>query len=115
MNRLVLGLAPLALLAGVVSLATADGGGNVLSATATPAGYSLEDMAAAMAYFSTSGNNPDYYPDTPFQILYVSETNTFTVRPGTRFFVPVAYADDSFPVIGDFPATEDGIPDYVFA
>jgi hypothetical protein len=90
------------------------GGGNVQPATASPAGYSLEDMAEAMAYFSTSGNDLDFYPNTPFQILYTSDTNTFTVRTGTKFFVPVLYIDDSPPILGDFPDDEDDIPAYVF-
>jgi hypothetical protein len=114
MKSVVLGFAALILLAGSTSLVSADGGGNVLPATSTPSGYSLEDMAQAMAYFSTSGNELDLYPDTPFQILYITNTNTFTVQTGTRFFVPVAFIDDSPPILGNFPTDEDEIPDYVF-
>ena len=91
-----------------------SGGGAVLPATATPSGYSLADMAEAMAYFSTSGNDPGLYPATPFQILYISATNTFTVNTGTRFFVPVFFVDDSPPVLGDFPDGADDIAGYVF-
>ena len=94
---------------------TDKGGGNVMPPTATPAGYSLEDMAEELAYFDTSYNDPGLYPDTPFQILYTGgPTNTFTVNAGTRFFVPVFWIDDSFPIIGDFPDDEDDIPHYVF-
>ena len=50
--------------------AFADGGGNVQPPKAKPHGYSLTDMASAIALFSTSGNNSQYYPDTPFQLLY---------------------------------------------
>src|SRR5262249_3350299 len=93
------------------------GGGVVLPATDTPYGYSLQDMAAELAYFSTGGNDPQYYPDTPFQILYDQHgngKNVFYVNQGTSFFVPVAWVDDSPPVLGDFPTTLDGIPAYVF-
>ena len=50
------------------------------------AGFFLE------CYFNTSGNNFDYYPATPFQILYADWSmpggaNTFTVKTGTRFFL----------------------------
>src|SRR5882672_10200224 len=73
-----------------VSVASAQGGGgNVMPAHASPHGYSLEDMAREMAYFNTSGNDTNYYPDTPFQILYAGGANRFTVKPGTPFFVPV--------------------------
>jgi hypothetical protein len=92
--------------------------GPVLPATATPAGYSLADMAAEMAYFSTSGNNSSLYPDTPFQVLYVDSatgTNTFTVRTGTKFFVPLAFIDDSPPILGDFPTDPSEAADYVFS
>jgi hypothetical protein len=113
MKRFLFSVASLAVLlcgAGVV----AAGGGKVLPATTTPAGYSLEDMAEEMAYFSTSGNDLCFYPDTPFQILYISDTNTFCVKTGTRFFVPVFFVDDSPPILGDFPDDEDDIPAYVF-
>ena len=89
------------------------GGGNVLPPSAKPSGYSLADMAEALAYFSTSGNDPQFYPDTPFQVLHISDTNAFTVRPGTRFFVPVLYVDDSPPILGDFPADAEDAAAYV--
>jgi len=113
MKRFILGVAAVALLLAGPAWAQAAGG-KVLPATATPSGYSLEDMALELAYFDTSGNDLDYYPDTPFQILYASETNTFTVRTGTRFFVPIFTLDDSYPIIGDFPANADDAAEYVF-
>src|SRR5262249_11069407 len=99
MRRFLLGLAALTLVAGRTSLLCADdgSGGQVLAATDTPYGYSLQDMAAELAYFSTSGNDPKYYPDTPFQILYDKHgngPNTFYATPDTPFFVPVAWVDD---------------------
>jgi hypothetical protein len=109
--RFLLALAASALIAGGASLRA---GGHVLPATARPSAYSLDDMAADMALFSTSGNDLDYYPNTPFQILYVSDTNTFTVPAGTRFFVPVFFVDDSPPVLGNFPIDTQAIADYVF-
>ena len=93
------------------------GGGKVLPPTAKPSGYTLDDMAEELAYFTTSGNDLDFYPDTPFQILYVdlnTGTNTFNVTAGTRFFVPIAFADDSPPIFGDFPADSSTVEAYVF-
>ena len=57
---------------------------GVLPASAKPLGYSLTDMTGLLALFTTSGNDPAYYPDTPFQILYVdpqlSEPFRFVAR-----------------------------------
>jgi hypothetical protein len=51
-------------------------GSGVLPASATPAGYSLADMTRLLALFTTSGNDPSRYPDTPFQILYTNPDPT---------------------------------------
>jgi probable HAF family extracellular repeat protein len=109
----------------------AQGGGHVLPATASPHGYSLADMARATALFNTSGNNPADYPHTPFQILYVDPatesltpsgggaletgTNSFVVAPGTPFYVPLAFVDDSPPILGTFPTDPSATANYVFA
>jgi hypothetical protein len=99
-------------------------GGHALTATARPSGYTLEDMAQAVAPFSISGNNLDFYPDTPFQILYVDSsnvdpstgTNTFTVSQGTKLFVPVLFFDDdSPPILGDFPVDSSTVEEYFFS
>src|SRR5919109_644876 len=99
-----------ALLAGLVGSAVA---GGILPPKAKPHGYTLADMARAVALFTTSGNNPDFYPDTPFQILFADPdsftfdfdgnvltqtgSNTFTVKAGTAFYMPMFNADDSPP------------------
>ena len=109
----------------------AQGGGQVLPVTASPYGYSLADMARATALFNTSGNNPADYPHTPFQILYVDPatesltpsgggaletgTNSFVVAPGTPFYVPLAFVDDSPPILGTFPTDPSATANYVFA
>jgi hypothetical protein len=108
----------------VSSVAVAqNGGGNVMPPSATPGGISLTDMARPTALFTTSGNNPMYYPSTPFQILYfdpstrkdlptfedgimgilTTGSNTFTVPAGRMFYVPIGSADDSPPVVEPFP------------
>ena len=82
------------------------GGGNVLPATAKPRGYSLADLARATAAFNVSDRNPANVPDIPFQVLFTptdGNSNTFFVRPGTMFYVPLLYIDDSPPIVGDFP------------
>jgi hypothetical protein len=109
----------------------APGGGEVLPAGAHPHGYSLADMASATAQFLTSGTDPSLYPNTPFQVLYhdpAQETNTltngglvargsnqFTVQPGTPFYVPLAFSDDSPPIVGTFPTTAQAAADYIFS
>lgn len=93
------------------------GGGHILPPTAKPHGYSLEQMAVALAKFTESQNNLNYYPDTPFQILYGDSstgTNTFTVRPGTKFFVPIFNVTDSPPLLGVFPTDGRTAVAYVF-
>ena len=58
-----------------------DTGQGVLPPPATPKGYSLDDMSRLTALFTTSFNNPRYYPDTPFQILYFDPS----APPGATF------------------------------
>ena len=107
-----------ALLAGIVCLGLAasasPGSGRVLPPEATPLGYSLTDMAAAVANFSISGNDPEYFPDTPFQLIYGPDGNTFTVSPGTFFYVKFFFINDAEPVIGDWPADESEVEEYMF-
>jgi hypothetical protein len=107
------------LLAGWLGLAASPfsavaGSGQVLPPTATPHGWSIDDMAAAVANFSISGNNLAYYPETPFQIIYRHPGNAFTVPPGTFLYVKVIFIDDSPPVIGDWPADKSGVAEYFF-
>jgi hypothetical protein len=114
-----------------------QGGGNVLPPDANFHGYSLNDMAKLMALFDTSGNDLRYYPKTPFQILYgdpgktvvtsktcpqppggdgilVTGGNTFVVKSGTPFFVPLQEYDDSPVVVGIYPTHSSQVADYVF-
>jgi hypothetical protein len=76
-------------------------------------------MAEATALFNSGPRDPGTEPDTPFQILYVpSDGNTtFTVQPGTTIYVPVIWADNSSPVIGDFPDVTDrtAVANYYFS
>jgi hypothetical protein len=97
------------------------GSGNVLPPDATPHGWSLEDMAAAVANFTASGNDLSYYPDTPFQILYrlgslqdPTGHNTFTLEPGTALYIKFFFVDDSPPVYGTFPTDADEAAHFVF-
>jgi hypothetical protein len=108
----------------------ATGEDAVLPANARLHGYSLTDMTLAAALFDVSGNNLQYYPNTPFQILYYDPktltntlvgttlmstgSNSFTVAPGTPFFVPLWNADDSPPIVGKFPTEASQAADYFF-
>ena len=87
-----------------------DQGGQVLPGPAKPRGYSLSDMAKATAFFNTGSHDLTFYPDTPFQILFIPPGTPdnmspvpFDVGQGTMLYVPIFYADDSPPVTGDFP------------
>jgi len=98
----------------VVPVPAFAGGGNVLPPNAKSSRFTLTDMAQEIAYFTVSRNNPAEYPDTPFQILHISETNTFEVKAGTKFFVPIAYITDSDPILGDFPVDAGSSDEYFF-
>jgi hypothetical protein len=92
---------------GTVGAEEAPSGGNVLPPTAKPRGYSLSDMAKATAFFNTGPRTLETYPNMPFQILYVpdnSTSNTFTVSPGTMFYVPIVFTDNApSQLVGVFP------------
>ena len=102
----------LALLSTTASVQASSG--NVLPPTARPHGYSLDDMAAAVANFSISGNDPAYYPDTPFQIIHRRPGDTFTVAPGTFLYLKFFFIDDAEPVIGNWPADKSEVEEYIF-
>jgi len=134
--RIVLSVATMFAIVMVAPLALADGGGNVMPANANPHGYSLDDMTLKLALFQTSGNQPQYYPQTPFQILYtdpnkpptvsdlacpdlgqgilVTNHNSFVVPFGTPFFVPLWSVDDSPPIIPPFPVQSSMAGYYFF-
>jgi hypothetical protein len=110
-------------------------GGHVLPPGANPQGYSLDDMAGLLALFTISGNDLKNYPSTPFQILFTrpggppaisipcqnggagvlaSGCNTFKVKAGIEFFVPLFGVDDGPPVLGTFPKDDEGAIPYFF-
>jgi hypothetical protein len=65
---------------------------RVLPPSATPLGYSREEMTGLLALFTTSGNQTNY-PDTPFQILFTDPARTQLVvetRSGVRCEQPPA-------------------------
>lgn len=128
---LVVALIGLLLISGTPVATAAANTGGVLPPNAQPLGYSLRDMARKIAPFTSSANDPAYYPHTRLQVLYTSSftpifepagcedpftspcgvtytgTNDFSVPQGTQFYVPVQGLDDSDPVIGTFPAKGD--------
>lgn len=98
------------------------GGGMVLPATARPLGTSLADAAEAFGVFFETGNDLAFLPTTRFQILFVDRTtgtNTFHVKTGTQFFVPVLFANDlpdsSGETLGDFPEDARTVGAYFFS
>jgi hypothetical protein len=102
------------LVIGLSSSLARAGGGAILPPAAQPQGWTLDEMAAAVANFSISGNDEAFHPDTPFQIIYRRPGNTFAVKPGTNFYIKFFFIDDAAPVIGDWPANKDEAADYVF-
>jgi hypothetical protein len=129
-RRAVIGsvLATLALSAVVSAPPAWSSSSHVLPASAKPHGYSLTDMAAAVAPFTISGNDPALYPNTPFQILYITEYvgeivdggfvatggKTFTTSVRTRYYVPVINYTNIGTVVGDFPTTAAEAAFYFF-
>lgn len=77
----------------------------VLSASATPLGYSLANLAQATAVYNTGiqANNPatPAPPNIPFQVL----VNNTTVGLNTYLYLPIFVGDDSAPVDPAFPAS----------
>jgi hypothetical protein len=113
--RLLLAAALLSALAIISPANTASAAsGNVLPPSGIALGYTLDDMAAAVANFSISGNDPAYYPNTPFQILFHKPVNTFTVKPGTFLYLKFFFIDDSAPIVGDWPLNKSAAASYVF-
>jgi hypothetical protein len=108
----------------------AGGGGKILPPHARPHGYTLEEMTSLVALFSTSGGDLQFYPSTPFQILFAdpstrefnvvddalveSGSNTITVCPGTPFYMPMFNVTDSPPIFGTFPADASSAVSYVY-
>jgi hypothetical protein len=105
-------------------------GGEIMPSSARPHGFSLSDMAADDAQFVTSGNTQSF-PTTPFQILFADPpinfspvqgnglletgSNSFSVPPGTMFYVPIATVDDSPLVLGGtFPTSPSAARSYWF-
>jgi len=87
-------------------------GGNVLPPNARPHGYSLEAAAAATAYFNAGPRTPDTLPeDFPFQILYLTpdNSNTFSVKAGTMFYVPVVVSTDTDRALWPYPDVTDPV------
>ena len=108
----------LALVVSAIAAPAAFAGSDIVPPNAKPAGYSLERMAAEHALFTSSGNDPAFYPQTPFQVLFASSIdaapegdglvvtgeNSFEVQPETGFYLPILHVNDSPPVIGTFPS-----------
>jgi hypothetical protein len=98
-----------------IAVAATGQSGKVVPPSAKVMGWTLDDMAFAVADFSISGNDPAFYPDTPFQILYRHPGgNQFNLAAGTYCYVNVVFFDDSAPIIGDWPADKDGAAEYMF-
>ena len=108
----------------------ATGGGRVLPPHTRLSGYSLADMARETALFTSTGNDPANYPDTPFQVLYadpstfdasevdgclhVTGSNEFTTSVRTFYYVPIFNNTDVPPVHGDLPTTTAEARAYFF-
>lgn len=100
----------------------------MLPASVTPHGVSLAEMAAEVAPFTASGNDPTRYPATPFQILHVlhvdlelagsgvvaTGTSSFSVAAATHLYLPIFNVTDEPPLLGVFPETAADAAPYFF-
>jgi hypothetical protein len=87
----------------------------ILAANLEVEGYSLEETALQTAAFNVS-LDPSVYPDgLPFQILNTAGDRSFIVKTGTFFYIPIAWVDDSPPVLGTFPSNASAAQPYFFA
>jgi hypothetical protein len=106
LSRRLVALVILAAALAAARLAIAGGGGNVMPAQAHQRGYSLADLAEATAAFNVGSRDPAGLPRIPFQVLFTptnGDSNMFVVAPGTMFYAPLLYIDDSPPIVGNFP------------
>jgi hypothetical protein len=106
----------LALLAMIGFIIPSEAG--ILPGNASPRGTSIDEMTALLGPFQDSGLDPSFLPSTRFQILFPTDLNTntgtFTVKPGTFFFIPIFSFNDSPPIIGDFPTNSSQAVGYIF-
>jgi len=86
----------------------------VMSGNASALGYSLDDVAAALAQFSDAGTDPTLLPSIPFQVIYDNGSDVFSVKTGTKLFVPILFVSDSPPVLGVHPSDQSDLASYYF-
>jgi hypothetical protein len=88
--------------------------GPILDASIALGGFSLEEVARRTAAFNVT-LDPALYPEgLPFTILNTGGDRRFVVAPGTYFYIPIGFVDDSPPIIGAFPADASGAQAYFF-
>lgn len=85
----------------------------LLAPDKTVGGHSLEQAARLTAAYNVSLDPAWYPPGLPYQVLNASH-RSFTVPAGTFFYAPIAYPDDSPPIIGAFPASASEVAAYFF-
>ena len=91
-------------------------GGDILPSNTVLNGFSLTDMAAAIAPWQDSilpPGNPALLPSTPFQLLTLAASN-YTVSSDTYFYVPIASVNDSPTILGTFPTNASQAESYWF-
>lgn len=77
-------------------------------------GHSLALAARHTAAYNVSLNPDLYPPGLPYQVLNATPGRAFIVPAGTFFYAPIAYPDDSPPIIGAFPASASEAAAYFF-
>jgi hypothetical protein len=90
------------------------GPAHLLAADQAVGGQSLTDAALITAQFNASGDPGRYPPGLPYQILNTSGDNTFMVQSDTYFYIPIAFVNDSPPILGNFPNSADEAKLYFF-
>jgi hypothetical protein len=85
----------------------------LLAPDQTVGGHTLEQAARLTAAYNVSLDPARYPPGLPYQVLNASH-RSFTVPAGTFFYAPIAYPDDSPPIIGAFPTSASEAAAYFF-
>lgn len=85
----------------------------LLGPTETVGSHTLERAALVTAAYNVSLDPARYPRQLPYEVLNAID-RAMTVPSGRYFYVPIAYADDSPPIIGSFPTHVSEAEAYFF-
>lgn len=91
-----------------------SGPGHLIPPERSVGGHSLEQAARLTAAYNVTLDPARLPQGLPYVILNATPGRVFSAPAGTSFYVPVAYADDSPPIVGAFPASASATAAYFF-